>query len=273
MNAKKIGDKQQISIENLRLDCTITGIRKIETESTKGTLERYEIEGYGETQEYFIPDNCILDEYTQRRKSRSMMPLEYVYKDAKDFDWTVYNEDVGIQKNIVNAFVVNFDMFLKQGRGLYISSETKGSGKTLLACCIVNELLKRNDSSMKYCTVPEYIELSKSKDEDAKETLNSLKECKVLIFDDIGTVTDKQEWIANAIFRLIDYRDKNLLPTIYTSNYKIHDLPIDERVISRIDGHSVPVYVPEKNIRQMKSSELTREFLRTVLANGSEGIF
>ncbi len=36
---------------------------------------------------------------------------------------------------------------------------TKGSGKTMLACCIVNEVLKEFDIPVKFISMPEYIEL------------------------------------------------------------------------------------------------------------------
>lgn len=58
-----------------------------------------------------------------------------------------------------NAFVKRFDMFRKHGSGLYIYSDTKGSGKTMLACCIVNEVLKEFDIPVKFISMPEYIEL------------------------------------------------------------------------------------------------------------------
>lgn len=273
MRNRNIGDRQQIIIGNICLDGIINKITIIDTESTKGALEQYTLDKYGVTQDFWLPDKQIIDEQAQRRKSRSMMPVEFVYKKGKDIDWEMYGEDTTPQKKVVNTFVLRFDEFKKQGRGLYISSTTKGSGKTMLACCIANELIQRHDMSVKFISVPEYIELCKEKSDEAKEILNSIRDCSLLVFDDIGTITDKQEWIANAIFRLIDYRDKNLLPTIYTSNYEMQNLPIDDRIVNRIEGHSVPLVMPEKSIRRMQSVRKTKEFLKDVLVDDTEGIF
>lgn len=52
-----------------------------------------------------------------------------------------------------NNTINNNTTFRKQGRGLYIYSNTKGSGKTLLACCLANEVLKKQDVSVKFTTV------------------------------------------------------------------------------------------------------------------------
>lgn len=273
MKNLKTGDLQPTIIGNTCLNARIKKITPIDGEESKGSLVSYIVDGYGETGDFWKPDNQILDEQAQRRKNRSMMPSEFVYKRAKDFDWRLYGEDITPQKQIANTFVLKFSDFKKQGRGLYISSATKGSGKTMLACCIANELIQRNDMSVKFIGVSEYIELCKEKSDEAKETLNAIRECSLLVFDDIGMVTDKQEWISNAIFRLIDYRDKNILSTIYTSNYEMCELPIDDRIVSRIEGHSVPLIMPEKSIRRMQSVRRTKEFLKNVLVDSAESIF
>lgn len=115
------------------LEGTIDKIIAVDEKGAKGVIESYSVEGYGITQDFWHPDGTMLAEHVERRKSLSLMPPEYVYKRARDFDWTVYLEDTAPQKRVANAFVTQFDDFRRQGRGLYIFSETKGSGKTLLA--------------------------------------------------------------------------------------------------------------------------------------------
>src|SRR5699024_9561504 len=141
-----------------------------------GLLVDYEIENYGETNAFFLADDRILKDQIDERRSRSWIPKEYVYKTGKDFDWTQYSEDISFQKRVVNAFVKRFDVFRKQGRGLYIYSNTKGSGKTMLACCIANEILKQHDIPVKFISMPEYIELVRDKGEAAKTKLNAILE-------------------------------------------------------------------------------------------------
>ena len=49
-------------------------------------------------------------------------------------------------------------MFQREGRGLYFYSDTKGSGKTMIACAVANEILKTHDISVKFTSVTDYIE-------------------------------------------------------------------------------------------------------------------
>lgn len=272
MQRTNIGDQRQISTNGTLLKGIVQSVSYVECEDFKGLLESYNLDGYGVTQDYFVPDGTVLDAKTIQRKSRSMMPLEYVYKSAKDFKWSMYCEDVETQKKIANIFVVKFEEFKKQGRGLFISSKTKGSGKTFLACCIANEVLKNHDISVKFVTVPDYLEIIK--DKDKKDLTREILNCSLLILDDIGVETDKQEWINNALFRLVDSRKNRMLPTIYTSNYAMDKLPGEERITERVVECSVPLVMPEQNIRRQKAEEKTKDFLQEVMKDdsGEEGV-
>ncbi len=261
----KVGDRQQIVTENYSGEGTVTDITKIDSKSQKGLLVTYRLERYGQANAFFYPEQSILETQFEGRRNRSGMPKEHVYKFAKDFNWSLYGEDVEAQKKLVNAFVINFNQFRKQGRGLYIYSKEKGSGKTMLSCCILNEILKKHDIPVKFISMPEYIELVKSKTETAKEQVEQILECVLLVIDDIGTTVNNQEWIANTIFRLVNRRHENLLPTIYTSNMDIEDLKCDERVISRIYEDTLPIIMPEVSIRRKNADKHKKEFLRNVL--------
>ena len=134
----------------------------------------------------------------------------------------------------------------------------------MLACCIANEVLNANDIPVKFISMPEYIELVKDKSEEAKEKINAVLEAVLLIADDIGATGDN-DWISNAVFRLVNRRHENLLPTIYTSNVPIEGLKYDDRIISRIYEDSIPVMMPEISIRKMKADKYRQEFLNQVI--------
>ena len=273
LRQRNIGDLQRIDIGNICHNGVIVKISVVDTESAKGVLETYNLDNYGETQDFWYPGNAIASEAVERRKSRSMMPVEYVYKRGSDFNWTSYNEPVETQKKIANAFVEKFPEFRKEGRGLYICSKTKGSGKTMLACCIANEIMNRQDISVKFVSVLEYLELVKGKTDQEKEILDSIFDCSLLILDDIGAEVTAKDWVNNAVFRLVDRRNTNMLPTIYTSNYEMDDLPCDERTVNRIYGHSIPVLMPEFSVRRAKAKKATGEFLKRILQeDGAEDL-
>lgn len=229
----------------------------------------YDVPGYGETQPFLYAGGKSENAYGYdpgTRISRSMMPAQYRNMTAADFDWTLYGEDVEMQKKTANAFVSRFQEFERNGRGLYIFSHCKGSGKTFLACILANEIMKRKAFSMKFISVADLIELVKSRNEDDKMVLDGLYQCRLLILDDIGTQDGGQAWINEAIFRLIDYRYREKRPVIFTSNCDTAHLTCDERIADRIDAMSVPVKMPEKQIRKLKAMRETGQFLKSVMA-------
>ncbi len=228
-----------------------------------GAFITYDVENYGETQPFWVPDGTV--QGTEERRNQSMMPAEYVYKTAKDFHWEWYGENVDLQRKIVNAFIVNFRDFERQGRGLYIYSKTKGSGKTMLACCLCNEIIQRYSASTKFISVPDFVELIKDKREGSREKVDALYQVRLLVLDDIGAQTGKQEWIDNALFRLVDYRKREFLPTIFTSNCDAEKLSMDSRTVDRIVSISVDVKIPECSIRREKAAEENRKFIQGLL--------
>lgn len=98
-------------------------MKTVKTKEQNGVLVEYLVENYGQSADFFVPDGAILDGQIDSRRVRSGMPVEYMSKDGKDFDWGQYSEDVEIQKRIANAFVYSFATFRKQGRGLYMLSK------------------------------------------------------------------------------------------------------------------------------------------------------
>lgn len=246
---------------------TVTKVEEIETETLSGLLvyHKYEDVGYG-TQAIFLDDGTILDSRLDERRSRSGMPPEYVYCTGKSIDWGKYgSENITPQKNIVNAFVINFAKFQREGRGLYFYSDTKGSGKTMIACAVANEILKTHDISVKFINVTDYIELVKAKDDASRGTIKAILEAGLLILDDVGAQVENKEWITTALFRLIDRRYTNHYPTIFTSNVRMEDLKTDSRISDRIYSVSVPVIMPEVNIRRQIADKHTKEFIKNIM--------
>lgn len=226
-------------------------------------INRYNIENYGKDVEFA---ELTKQYYSENRKEQSLLPTEYIDKTAKDFKWDIYGTDVEQQKKIINAFIINFDKWLEKGKGLYIYSEVPGSGKTLLACCLINELIYKRDINVKFISVVDLIELSKVKNkaDEYDIKLNSVSNCKVLVLDDIGTEASK-EWIEQFLYGFIDHRKKFKLITIYTSNIKPSNLKLNDRIKSRINETSIPIALPEVSIRDIKARKENKEFLEDVL--------
>lgn len=245
----------------------MTRVEKLSTDSAKGLLVRYRYEDVGyDTQDVFVADGAVLDSRLNERRSRSGMPLEYAYCTGKSIDWRKYgSQDITTQKEIVNSFVINFKAFQREGRGLYFYSDTKGSGKTMIACAVANEILKTHDISVKFISVTDYIELVKAKDDASRENLNAILEAGLLILDDVGAQVENKDWITTALFRLVDRRCTNHYPTIFTSNVRMEDLRTDSRISDRIYSVSVPVIMPEVNVRRQMADMHTKEFIKSIM--------
>lgn len=134
------------------------------------------------------------------------------------------------------AFADNWNIVSKQGYGMYIFGDV-GTGKTELTACIANRLI----NNLVPVVLTNFLEVSKelrdSYNRDEGETENAiiskLAKVDLLIIDDIGSEkliknNNKQSFMQEKIYDIINRRYINNMPTLFTSNYSIQDL-INER--------------------------------------------
>lgn len=232
--------------------------RELVEDNNYSSLATYEIAGYGQTT--FAEKKEANGAF---RKAYVMMPFEYMEKKSNDFDWSYYHgHSIEKIKDTVNKFIIHFSEFRKAGKGLYIYSKTKGSGKTLLSCILANELLDRVSVNIKFVTVLDFIEMTKKgfKSDKAAEDMENMRNATVLILDDIGVQMSK-EWVDTVLYRLINHRASNKLVTIFTSNITTEDLKIDERIVQRIEKMTIPLPLPEVSVRKKLVEQENNEFL------------
>lgn len=199
--------------------------------------------------EFFYAKNGITQGDADFRRVRSMMPFEFLNLTGSDFGWDKYQADITKSKDIVNKYILHFPAFREKGMGLYICSGTKGSGKTMLSCCILNELTKRYVGSVKFVNALDFLEMTKKGYQGEENEVQSLYDAKVLVIDDIGVQMSK-EWVETVFYRLINDRYVNRKPTIYTSNLPIDKLKMDDRIIDRIESTTFIINLPEESIRR-----------------------
>jgi len=225
-------------------------------------INTYDIENYGEVEYVKIKGRTDGD----FRKVRSMIPFEFIGKKPKDFDWSKYGCDVDAQKKIANAFVINFEKFEHEGKGLYIFSKTKGSGKTFLASCLIQELIDTRPINAKFITVLDFIELTKKgfKYEECNEEIEAIFDTRLLVIDDLGTQMNR-EWSETVLYRLINQRKTKKLVTIFTSNISVDKLKIDERISDRIFSMTVPLVLPEVAIRNLITRDENTRFIKEII--------
>lgn len=223
-----------------------------------GDLVSYEIEGYGYTE---TVENISVGNGEYRR-SRSLIPEKYAGVMGWQFDWGLYNTDVTEEKRLINSFTIRYDYFAENGKGLYIHSSTKGSGKTMLACCLGNEIVERYNTSLKFITVADLLEMARREysEPECRKHMEELRDSGMLIIDDLGAET-KKEWVDSFMFHLIDHRYTGRKVTVFTSNMPMDSLKLDERVVNRINEMCIPLHIPEKPIRSINAENERRKFL------------
>ncbi|WP_054958183.1 primosomal protein DnaI [Paenibacillus dakarensis] len=109
-------------------------------------------------------------------------------------------------------------------RGLYLSGSF-GTGKTYLMCYMLHELAKEGYTGV-IVYMPDFVEDLKFMMQDGsklKETVDTMKNCDLLIFDDIGA-ENLNPWVRDHVLgAILNYR-MNRKPTFYTSNYPLDGL-------------------------------------------------
>lgn len=199
------------------------------------------------------PMDGISASLANSRKENAEIPLEYLNAKTKDFDWSLYaGHAIEKEKRMLNKYLVNYGKMAEQGMGLYIYSKVKGSGKTMLSCCLLNELANRYGCNIKFVNVLDLLEITKRSYSGDREAYDRIRNATVLCLDDIGAQMQK-EWVETVLYQLINERYTERKVTLYTSNVTPDKLQIDDRIIDRIEARTYTITLPEVNVRRMNS--------------------
>lgn len=203
----------------------------------------------------------------------SGIPEAYKGKYLNNFNWSIYRDtagkviDISRQKEFIEKFTDHFQKWEEIGVGLYIWSHMKGSGKTYLASCICNELMKKLAIDTKFVSVSNILELSKSADKAStnkyeKDPILALCDCRLLVIDDLGQKQSGSDWITDVLFRILDNRLNNHKVTIITSNINQSELSLDDRVVDRINRATQPIPLPDYCVRAEETNKIKRQLFK-----------
>jgi len=210
--------------------------------------------------------------------------LPEVFKDVKlrNFNLQIYRTIesrnlIAVAAKTITYYLENFDELKNQGMGLYLFSETKGSGKTRMAVGIANSLL--NSHQVKFAgstTIIKEIKRTwnKKPSEDGEtesQLLDSLAAVEVLIIDDFGTETPAG-WINDKFYQIINDRYVGRKVTIFTSNAALDRLNYDERITNRIKERTYQIAFPEESVRDYIAEKNNQELINNLRGpkNGGE---
>lgn len=200
-------------------------------------------------------------------KDYTGVPEQYRNADIGKFNFERYHANTAALKELSFSMVNNFEEWQQESKGIYLWSSTPGSGKTFLACCIGKSVMIRTQQRMKFITAIDYLNtVSKGMKRESFEMDPSqiYRECEILILDDIGSQLSK-EWHQQELFRLINDRNAHQKVTIFTSNYPLENLNLEDRVKSRILKSTIVIEMPEESIRDQEAIEDQKKFLQKIL--------
>lgn len=189
------------------------------------------------------------------------IPETYRNINLKDIQTSYYTgENLNLMQGVARAikfYLDNLDEMEEQGKGLYFWSSQKGSGKTMVATAMANELIDKHGKRVKFATsldILDAIRSSYNKDSDETEDnlISDLTKAEILVIDDFGTER-VSDWATERFYQIVNKRYINRMVTIYTSNYDIYELKYDDRITNRIIERSYVIHFPEESVREIKA--------------------
>lgn len=160
----------------------------------------------------------------QLRKERKQVDelFQYSLIDERFRESTFENVKV-TQENakavrIARNYVAHFDEMYSIAKGLLLYGPT-GTGKTYLADCIANALIRKGVPVL----VTSIVALTRGLGKQLPETLQKMKSARLLVLDDFGAerFTDFK---SEQIFDVIDSRYGSKKPMIITTNYSLTEM-------------------------------------------------
>lgn len=233
--------------------------------------EERDVPGYGKA-DFVIPcPACNGANLAQIRRERANIKSAFYHAFLHEFRWDIYMDekqqqvDLSKMQGFVQTFADNFKAWDEEGKGFYIYSKTRGSGKTFLASCLCNEVMERERITAKFVSASELVTIAKSADKTAvddyqRDPISIFQRCKLLAIDDLGQTGG--DWLQDILFRVLDARMNDRLCTIVTSNMPIAELPFDDRIIDRLNKMCFTLHLPDYCVRQKEANGEKKAFLQ-----------
>ncbi|HRG48537.1 MAG TPA: ATP-binding protein [Leptospiraceae bacterium] len=229
---------------------------------------------YEESLNKMIPCFCQEARLTRNRLDKiidaSNIPPRYKYRFLNSMDVSGNNMiSLFVAHDWANELINNWDNPAhwkdKPKQGMYLSGGT-GSGKTLLACIILNELIFRYGVKCRYAKISkDFLNALKDtyqKDSEYHGQERSIEmefaDIDVLVIDDFGVQKDS-DWVNSKLYDLIDSRYEKEKITLLTSNSPLSDWKEkgEGRVYSRLCEmtHEIKLECPDYRLKfQMSTS-------------------
>jgi len=176
----------------------------------------------------------IEEEEKRRRDARIKQAIDILIKSAgkrfEEAELQDFQKATRLHK-MAHKYLDNLSENIKNGDGLLIYGEP-GNGKTHLLVALGKEIIRRG-YRVKFRSVPNLLDqirnsYNKESGDSEEDIFKQIKEAEVLLLDDLGA-EKWTEWVEAKLYQIIDYRYRNCLPILFTSN-------LDEPQIQEITG-------------------------------------
>jgi DNA replication protein DnaC len=184
------------------------------------------------------PCPCREARITERLLERSGIPAAMRGARLEDFRPAA---ETRLMLEAAQRYLAEFDEIRRRdtpAKGLALCG-TVGAGKTMLACAVACELIRRRVPVAFVATPDLMAELRAAQFSESprelEEKLARLARTEVCVFDDVAK-EKPTEWVQTQYFRIVDARWRHLLPTIITSNYGFDEMAarLGDAVASRL---------------------------------------
>lgn len=218
-------------------------------------------------QEELRKAQAIAEEQEQKRRKieailgRSGIKKRYLSRSFENF---VVNDVNRKAYEIAKSYVDNWQENKDKGEGLYFEG-TCGTGKTHLAVAIAMKLINQGVPVICKTSIDLLASIKQSYERDStvneEDVIEAYNTVDLLVIDDLGKER-ATEWSVPILYRIINDRYENMLPTVITTNYNTDDL-IDklnasndnekaEAIISRFKGSASCVTMAWEDYRRKR---------------------
>ncbi len=198
------------------------------------------------------------------------LPDAFKYHKMSSFKTNIYQTEQGKKAatavcHAVKYWLEHLEDMQERGKGLYFYSDVKGSGKTMMAAALANELMHKYNKQVKFATSVQIVNEIKASwndpNKDESKLMEAISSTEILVLDDFGIEQEGKEkdWINHRFYHIINQRYIERKITIFTSNMSIDDLRYDERITNRIKEITFQVMFPEESVREQIARQNQRE--------------
>lgn len=222
------------------------------------------------TKNCFLFDRCnhkdCMSEFCQRKYKLEFLFNNSLLSKTQREHIPLYPDDNNFEKEAfrsLQSISESIDLFVIEGRNLYIHSSNCGNGKTSWAVrCMqryFDKIWAKTDLKCHalFISVPRYLLEIKDFKNEENEYLDFIKtnvrDADLVVWDDIAAKTGS-EWELSNLLSLIDWRLVNGKSNIFTSNLGPSEmgLAVGERLASRICHTSIDIELRGADKRGLK---------------------